>query len=98
MNGVEVLEVGEKCCAQMARLLNKKVESIVSLTREGEGWKAIIEVLERKAVPDSHDLLGRYEVTLDSNGNVLGYNQTLIRYRSDRLGIEFKEVKEEVKE
>jgi hypothetical protein len=91
MNEIEILEIGEKCRAQMARLLNKKVESIVSLTKEEKGWKALIEVLERKAVPDTHDLLGRYEVTMDSNGNILRYNQTLIRYRSDRLGIEFKE-------
>ncbi|NHV97337.1 MAG: gas vesicle protein [Thaumarchaeota archaeon] len=94
MNEVEILEIGEKCCAQMARLLNKKVESIVSLTKEEKGWKALIEVLERKAVPDTHDLLGRYEVTMDPNGRVLKYSQTLIRYRSDRLGIEFREAKE----
>jgi uncharacterized membrane-anchored protein len=94
MNDIEILEVGEKCRAQMERLLNKRVESIVNITKEEKGWKALIEVLERKAVPDTHDLLGRYEVTMDSNGKVLKYNQTLIRYRSDRLGIEFKEAKE----
>jgi hypothetical protein len=70
VNEIEILKIGEKCYAQMTKLLNKKIEGIVSLTKDEKGWKALIEVLERKAVPDSHDLIGRYEVTKDANGNV----------------------------
>ena len=93
MAEVEVTEVVERCLSKMERVLRKRTEGVVSLAREDEGWKAVVEVLERKATPDSMDLIGRYEVMLNEEGTPLGYNQVLIRRRQDRLGIEFNEDK-----
>ena len=94
MAGEGILEINKRCLAAVERTLNKKAESVVSMSKEAEGWKAVVEVLERKAVPDTQDLLGRYELTLNEEGDLLGYNQVLVRRRQDRLGIEFAEAKE----
>ena len=89
----EILEINKRCIAAAESALNKKVESVVSMEKEQKRWKAVVEVLERKAVPDTQDLLGRYELTLSEGGELLGYKQVLVRRRQDRLGIEFVEAK-----
>jgi len=89
-----ILDVNKRCIAAAESALNRKAESVVSMSKEAKGWKAVVEVLERKAVPDTQDLLGRYELTLNEDGELLGYKQVLVRRRQDRLGIEFGEAKE----
>jgi len=88
------LDVNKRCIAAAESALNRKAESVVSMSKEAKGWKAVVEVLERKAVPDTQDLLGRYELTLNEDGELLGYKQVLVRRRQDRLGVEFGEAKE----
>ena len=89
-----ILDINRRCLAASESVLNKKVESVVSMLKEEKGWKAVIEVLERKAVPDTQDLIGRYELTLNEEGDLLGYKQVLVRRRQDRLGVEFEIPKE----
>ena len=89
-----ILDINKQCITAAEKALNKKAESVVSMSREAKGWKAVVEVLERKSVPDTQDLLGRYELTLNEAGELLGYKQVLVRRRQDRLGIEFEAPKE----
>lgn len=64
-------------------LLNKEPEGVISVGKEDKGWKVIVEVLERRAVPDTQDILGRYELKLDANGEILDYKQVMLRRRCD---------------
>ena len=89
-----ILDINRHCIAAAESALNKKAESVVSMSKEAKGWKAVVEVLERKAVPDTQDLLGRYELTLNEDGELLGYKQVLMRRRQDRLGAESEVAKE----
>lgn len=86
-----VSEIGKLAIEAIQSLVNKKPESVVSISKEAKGWKAVLDVLERRAVPDTQDLLGRYELTLNEEGELLGYKQVVVRRRQDRLGIEFIE-------
>jgi len=45
-----------------------------------DGWRAVVEVVERRAVPDTQDIIGRYEIELDTDATVHGYRR-LDRYR-----------------
>ncbi len=89
---MKVIQMGaEKGIQEIAKIgtsmandiLKKNVESVVKVTKEPKGWKVIIEALERKSIPDTHDILGRYELELNANGELLGYKQTLLRRRSE---------------
>jgi len=91
---VDILSINKRCIAAAESALNKKAESIVSMSKEAKEWKVAIEVLERKAIPDTQDLLGRYELKLNEDGELLGYKQVLVRRRQDRLGIDFEVAKE----
>jgi hypothetical protein len=69
-------------------MLNKRLDSIISLNKDPEGWMAEVEVLERKSVPDTQDILGRYEMKFDPDGDLLGYKRIMLRRRSDMEMVE----------
>jgi Gas vesicle synthesis protein GvpO/Gas vesicle protein G len=64
-------------------MLKLKVSSVTSVSRDDSGWRVTAEVVERRAVPDSGDLLGIYDLRLDQAGSILRYERTRLRRRSD---------------
>ena len=84
----KIQQISEKACVMTETLLNKKVDSIVSVSRDGEGWMVESEVLERKAVPDTQDILGKYEMKFDDGGELQGYRRIGLRHRSDMEVVE----------
>jgi len=68
---------------QALAMLKLRVSSITSVGKDDEGWKVWAELVERKGVPDTNDLLGMYELRLDHAGNVLRYERTRMRRRGD---------------
>lgn len=78
-----IMDLGEKAKGIIEELLDKKAESVISVKKEENEWKVLVEVLERRAVPDSQDLLGRYELKLDENKELLGYERVVLRKRTD---------------
>ena len=79
-----ILDLGEKSRGLIEELLDKHAESVISVTKEENEWKVLVEVLERRAVPDSQDLLGRYELRMDENKELLGYERVVLRRRIDQ--------------
>jgi hypothetical protein len=73
----------EKAGLAAETLLKKNLDSIIGLNKDPEGWRAEVEVLERKSVPDTQDILGRYEMKFDEAGELLGYKRIMLRRRSD---------------
>jgi hypothetical protein len=66
-------------------LIRKEPETVTSVEEvEGE-WRVTVEALERKAIPDSQDLLGRYEIRLNKNGELIGWTQRILRKRCDTI-------------
>jgi hypothetical protein len=78
-----IMEIGMKARGVIEELLDKKAESVISASKEENEWKVLVEVLERRAVPDSQDLIGRYELRLDENKELLGYDRIVLRRRTD---------------
>ncbi|KPV63533.1 MAG: Gas vesicle synthesis protein GvpO [Candidatus Bathyarchaeota archaeon BA2] len=80
-----VEKITDLALAITKKYISKEPETVIGIEqREGE-WKVMVEALERKAVPDTQDLLGRYEIRLNKNGELIGWKQTMIRKRSDRM-------------
>lgn len=88
-NKLEKMFMDVKAMAQ--RVLNKHIEGIVKCNKRDKNWVVVVEALERRAIPDSRDILGRYTFVLDEDMNLLGYEQTMIRCRSDLLKEEGEE-------
>ncbi|MBA3043803.1 hypothetical protein FP804_01545 [archaeon] len=81
----EIMDIGKQSLSALEKTLNKKPESVISVNKEGKEWKVLAEVLERRAVPDTQDILGRYELRMDEKGELLGYKQVLTKRRADLM-------------
>lgn len=78
-----IYEVVEKSKEELRKATGLEPASVVETLREDEGWRVAIEVVERKAVPDTADILGLYEISLDSKGNLSKFKRVKLRKRMD---------------
>jgi hypothetical protein len=66
-------------------LLEHEFEGVIKIETKGaDGWRTVVELVERSAVPDTQDIIGRYEITLGRGGSVTGY-ELLERYRRGEM-------------
>ena len=68
---------------ELVSLTNLEPSTILGTTKEGEEWIVTLEMVEKKSIPDAMDILGTYEVRMDSNGQVLNFNRISLRKRGD---------------
>ena len=81
MNADEIIKKAQE---DFARLSKIPVDGVVGLSKTDEGWVVSLEGLERRAIPDTMDVLGLYEVRLDNEGNLLGFDRKKLRKRGER--------------
>lgn len=79
---LSINEVIESAVRALA-ILKFRVSSITSVTPAEDGWRVTVELVERRGLPDTNDLLGIYELRLDPTGTVLRYERTQVRRRCD---------------
>ena len=58
-------------------------ESVSGLQWDGETWLVTVDVCELERVPNTTDVLGRYEVTLDKDGELTGAQRTRRYHRAE---------------
>ena len=68
--------IARRAVAELAELVGRTVEGVVSLDRTDDGWQVGVEVLEVRRVPDTADVLAQYEVDVDERGELVGYRRT----------------------
>ncbi len=80
--GADLWDARETAERVANELIDDPFDGIIEITRaeEGGGWTGVVEVIERSAIPDTQDILGRYEVSIGPNGDLEGYRLTG-RYR-----------------
>jgi len=61
---------------QLFELIGRPVEQVLSMERDDDGdWQVLVQVVELERIPNSTDVLGAYRVTLDDDGEVVGYRR-----------------------
>ncbi|ELZ20419.1 gas vesicle protein GvpO, halophile-type [Natrinema limicola] len=75
-----VLAVRETVQSTAGQLIGHEFDGVSEISPTDEGWRAVVEVVERRAVPDTQDIIGRYEIELDPSATVHGYRR-VDRYR-----------------
>ena len=76
-------QIIEKAQDDFARLSKLPVNAVIGIAKSEEGWVVSLETVERKAIPDTMDVLGLYEVRLDNEGNLLGFDRKKLRKRGE---------------
>jgi gas vesicle protein GvpO len=82
---IKPAELAQSARRQVAELTGRLPESVLGLRKDDDGWKVTVEVVELSRVPNSTDLLGCYVVTLDEDGELLGYERVR-RYQRGQAG------------
>jgi hypothetical protein len=80
MNANQVVEKARK---EFIGLGKKPADGITGLSKTTEGWTILLEALERKAIPDTMDVLGLYELRMDDEGHLLGLDRKKLRKRGE---------------
>jgi len=76
-------EISKSAMDVIKELVHKKPLSIISIDNEGGTWEALVEVLERAAVPDTQNLIGIYKVMFDKTKKLSGYKRIEVRRKAD---------------
>jgi gas vesicle protein GvpO len=66
--------------------MGRPVEAALGLERDDDGWVVTVQVVELARIPNSTDVLGEYAVSLDRDGEVIGYRRTRRYHRSQADG------------
>jgi Ni,Fe-hydrogenase III large subunit len=67
----------------MQELIGRPVESVTGIERNGSEWTVRVEVLELERIPNTTDVLGVYEVTVNKDGELTSAQRTRRYYRSE---------------
>lgn len=75
---MDIKQASETAKNKLAEALNKKAESTSSISEEGDGWNAVVEVVDEEFLPGKNlksmnDIIGVYEVKLSSKGELLSW-------------------------
>jgi hypothetical protein len=76
-------EIVKKAQEDFARLTKIPVHGIIGLSKVDEGWVVSLEALERRGIPDTMDVLGLYEIRVDSEANLLSFDRKKLRKRGE---------------
>jgi hypothetical protein len=82
MNANDVIKRAQE---EFVRLGKTPADGVTGLSKTEEGWLVLLEALERKAIPDTMDVLGLYELRLDNEGNLLGLGRKKLRKRGETV-------------
>lgn len=85
---MDLKQASEQAKEKLAEALNKKANATISISREGEGWLATVEIIDEEYLPGKNlesmnDILGIYEVKLSANGELSGWSKKSSRKRGD---------------
>ncbi|HCU22328.1 MAG TPA: hypothetical protein DF698_05470 [Candidatus Atribacteria bacterium] len=80
MNAEEAIKKAREDLSLLAQL---SVERVVGVSRMDGQWVVSVEGLERKSIPETMDVLGRYDVFLDENGGLISFERKNLRYRGN---------------
>ena len=80
---MELMDVIERAKEASQDVLHLGLPSVTGAIKIDEGWKVTMEVIERKAIPDTQDMLGVYEMLLNDEGHLTGYERIRMRRRMD---------------
>jgi len=83
MRTSELIELAK---GEITALTGLELETISSVSKDGDNWVVQADMLELRMTPNTQDVLGVYEVLLDADANLLSYRRTG-RYRRSQLEI-----------
>jgi hypothetical protein len=77
------MEIVGSAVDQLQRMIARPVEAVTGVEKNGSEWTVTVEVVELERVPNTTDVLGKYEVTVDRRGELTGTQRTRRYHRAE---------------
>jgi hypothetical protein len=78
-------ELGPKVMRALSKFVGCPAEGVTGLHRTDDGWALVVEVREVERIPETMDVLASYEVEVDGDGEITGFER---RRRYQRAQVE----------
>ena len=82
---VDVVDIRQQAEDLSEGVIGRPLDGVNGIHHDEDEWNAVIDVIERRSVPDTQDILGTYEIHMDDAGSVTGYRRLLRYRRGDRI-------------
>jgi len=69
-------ELVEAARAELVAITGRPAYGVSGLTQTDDGWMVRVDLVELERIPPSTSVLASYEVELDGDGNLVGYERT----------------------
>jgi hypothetical protein len=73
---LSAIEAAQQAREHLSALLGRPIESVLGVDRDHGSWVVTAQVLELSRIPNTTDVLGEYEATLDRRGEIVRYRRT----------------------
>lgn len=75
----------KKARSELSELTGLPLSSTLKTVKDNKGWRVLIEMVEKRAIPDGMDVLATYEALLDEDGNLLEFSRKGMRNRMETV-------------
>lgn len=79
---VSAREAIDRVRSDLPELLGRPIETVLGIEPGDDGWSVTVQVVELARIPHTTDVLGAYAVTLDDEGELVGYRRTRRYHRN----------------
>ena len=70
---MNIMELQKKALPEIKELLKKEPECLSSVEKTKEGWLVQCDVLEKKSIPETYDLLKIFQFNLDNDAKITSF-------------------------
>jgi len=85
---ITTTELIDRARNEFSGIVGLDLSSLVGISKDNSHWKVIMEMVEKRSIPDQMDILGIYEVLFDDDGNMIKFRRKGLRKRGDTSDIE----------
>jgi hypothetical protein len=82
---MEIRELAIIAKRELEELTGFTSPNVIGIGKREDLWYITIEIIEKKSEAVNLEVLGIYEVRLDTSGGFIGYERTMMRKRGDIL-------------
>ncbi len=80
---VSATEAARVAQTEMVKFSKLELAGVRGMSQDDGKWRVTVELVEKKSIPDAQDIIGGYEVTVDEEGKVIGFERKTLRKRAD---------------
>lgn len=83
MTKADFADLSKKSIEAVEELVKKEPLSIIGISEVKGNWEVLVDVLERRAVPDTQDIIGKYKLIFGKDKGLISYKRLETRRRGD---------------